>query len=339
MTQIPVGELFILGFNGAQLAGWIQEFEATYGLGGIILFDYHCPARAYERNIFSPDQVKDLCSSIHARKSQPLICIDQEGGKVRRLKENRGFRPLVGADIFPTLPINQRQAMTLASFQEMVDLGIHFDLAPVVDLNLNPENPDIAQKGRTFSADPKVVCENALLQNDIAKKVGLGLCLKHFPGVGAGAKNSHEELLDLSDVLTPAQEEIFYELIPQISQQAVLVSHGLINQWEPGRPASISKVALGRLRQRCPEALIISDDLDMQGLLRIMSTQEACIAGIEAGLDLIIIGNNMADNTATLPGIAYAIQEKAATDPKFRAQCETAIARTRQRKNFFYNKH
>lgn len=333
-----VGELFILGFDGFQLPEWLLRFEAEFGLGGVILFDYDCARRAYDRNVSNPVQLRELCRQVHALKSRPLICIDQEGGKVRRLKEERGFKPLAGAGQFPSLPLSERRHMVRESFTEMVELGIHFDLAPVVDLNLNPDNPDIAQKGRTFSADAGVVRENALLMAEAAREVRLGLCLKHFPGVGAGRKNSHEELLDLSEVLTEPQVEIFFDVLPHIPQSAVLVSHGIVNQWDPGKPASVSKVAIEKIRQRCPEALVVSDDLDMQGLLRTMTTQEASIAGIEAGLDLLIVGNNMADNSRTIFDIARAMQTHAETNSEFRNRCRAASARTASRKTFFYGK-
>ena len=88
-----------------------------------------------------------------------------------------------------------------------------------------------------------------------------------------------------------------------ISQSAVLVSHGIVDGWEPGRPASVSSRAIGELRQRCPDVLVISDDLQMKGLQGIMSTREACFAGLEAG----IVGSL----PTTHPGIANAVSEDA----------------------------
>ena len=88
-----VGELFILGFNGKSIPPWLREFERRFGLGGAILFDYDCKSRKYENNIYSPGQVTELCLEISNLPSRSLLFVDQEGGKVRRLKDGLGFAP------------------------------------------------------------------------------------------------------------------------------------------------------------------------------------------------------------------------------------------------------
>ena len=85
-----VGEHFMLGFHGFAVPDWVREFEREFGLGGLILFDRDV-ARGGPRNIEGPEQVRALCAEIHALDSRPLVFIDQEGGKVRRLKPAAGF--------------------------------------------------------------------------------------------------------------------------------------------------------------------------------------------------------------------------------------------------------
>jgi beta-N-acetylhexosaminidase len=141
---MPLGELFILGFFGKTVPGWLKEFAARYGLGGVILFDYSCRTQQYDNNIESPEQVQRLCAEIAALPSAPMVFIDQEGGLVRRLKEASGFAPLPSAKEFNRLAPGAKRAVLTASFAEMRRLGIHYDFAPVIDVDYNPDNPNIA---------------------------------------------------------------------------------------------------------------------------------------------------------------------------------------------------
>jgi beta-N-acetylhexosaminidase len=89
-----IGEMFMLGFRTPEIPEWLHFFASEFALGGVILFDYDVTIKKYERNIFDKAQVKKLCKEIHALPSRPLIYVDQEGGKVRRLKDKYGFPPL-----------------------------------------------------------------------------------------------------------------------------------------------------------------------------------------------------------------------------------------------------
>ena len=121
-------------------------------------------------------------------------------------------------------------------------------------------------------------------------------------------------------------------MAPALPGQAILVSHGIVAQWEPGRPVSMSARALGALRGRLPEVLLISDDLQMQGLQRVLSTHEACVQGIQAGLDVLLIGNNLLDETALAAGFAEALARAAAVDGGLARQVGAALTRVRARK-------
>src|SRR3954471_20176678 len=207
---MSVGELFILGFFGKILPPWLKEFAARYGLGGVILFDYSCQTQKYDNNIESPEQVRRLCEEISSLASRPMVFIDQEGGLVRRLKEARGFRPLPSAKEFNHLAPDRKRAILTASFAEMRRLGIHYDFAPVIDVDYNPENPNIGRIKRSYSADIAEVEANALLLDEVARQQRLGLCLKHFPGIGGAAVDSHQDFMDISDALRDEQEALFY---------------------------------------------------------------------------------------------------------------------------------
>ena len=181
---MPIGELFILGFFGKTIPAWLREFAGRYGLGGVILFDYSCQTKQYDNNIESPAQVRRLCAEIAGLPSRPMVFIDQEGGLVRRLKDARGFQPLPSAKEFNHLGAREKRETLLASFTEMRQLGIAYDFAPVIDVDYNKDNPNIGKIKRSYSADIGEVEANALLMSEVAREAGIGLCLKHFPGIG-----------------------------------------------------------------------------------------------------------------------------------------------------------
>src|SRR6187455_2255180 len=305
---MPVGELFILGFFGTTVPAWLKQFAARYGLGGAILFDYSCRTQQYDNNVESPEEVQQLCREIAALPSGPMVFIDQEGGLVRRLKESRGFAPLPSAKEFNQLAPDRKRAVLTTSFAEMRRLGIHYDFAPVVDVDYNPDNPNIGRIKRSFSADIAEVEANALLASEVARAQRIGLCLKHFPGIGGAAVDSHQEFMDISDALRDEQEELFYSLAPKMFGDAVLVSHAIVRQWDRDNPATLSPVAIGRLRARLPETLLITDDMQMQGLQKALGTCAATLRSLAAGIDMLCIGNNLFDQEAEMVGIAAAVE-------------------------------
>ena len=329
---MQIGELFILGFFGKTVPVWLKEFAARYGLGGAILFDYSCRTQQYDNNIESPEQVQRLCAEIAALPSNPMVFIDQEGGLVRRLKESRGFAPLPSAKEFNHLAPDRKRAILTASFAEMRRLGIHYDFAPVVDVDYNPENPNIGGVKRSFSADIAEVEANALLANEVARAQRIGLCLKHFPGIGGAVVDSHQEFMDISDAFVPEQEELFYSLAPKMFGNAVLVSHAIVRQWDKDRPITLSAAGLGRLRKRLPDTLLITDDMQMQGLQKALGTSEASLQSLNAGMDMLCIGNNLFDQEQEMAAIAECIEQGLRDKTLSGSAIEKSIARVARRK-------
>ena len=329
---MPIGELFILGFFGKTVPAWLKQFAVRYGLGGVILFDYSCRTREYDNNIESPEQVQRLCREIAALPSGPMVFIDQEGGLVRRLKDSRGFASLPSAKEFNHLALDQKRALLTASFAEMRRLGVHYDFAPVIDVDYNPDNPNIGRIKRSYSADIAEVEANALLASEIAQAQRVGLCLKHFPGIGGAVVDSHQEFMDISDALRPEQEELFYSLAPKMFGDAVLVSHAIVRQWDSDNPMTLSAAGLGRLRSRLPDTLLITDDMQMQGLQKAMGTREASLRSLKAGMDMVCIGNNLFDQEQEMATIAGYIEESLRDGILSGPAIEKSIARVGRRK-------
>jgi beta-N-acetylhexosaminidase len=331
-ARMQIGELFILGFFGKTIPAWLHEFAGSYGLGGVILFDYSCQTRQYDNNIESPKQVRRLCGEIARLPSHPMVFIDQEGGLVRRLKEGRGFAPLPSAKEFNHLAPDQKRKILTASFAEMRQLGIHYDFAPVIDVDYNPDNPNIGRIKRSYSADIAEVEANALLAGEIAREQRIGLCLKHFPGIGGAVVDSHQEFMDISDALTSEQEELFYALAPRIFGDAVLVSHAIVRQWDRDHPMTLSAAGLGRLRNRLPDTLLITDDMQMQGLQKALGTREASLQSLRAGMDMLCIGNNLFDQEQDMAGIAEHVRQAVRDGVLAGAAIARSIERVQKRK-------
>jgi beta-N-acetylhexosaminidase len=331
---MPVGELFILGFFGKIIPAWLREFAGRYGLGGVILFDYSCQTQKYDNNIESPEQVQPLCEEISGLPSHPMVFIDQEGGLVRRLKDSKGFKPLPSAKEFNHLGPTEKREILTASFAEMRRLGIDYDFAPVIDVDYNPENPNIGKIKRSYSADIGEVQTNALLASEVARETGIGLCLKHFPGIGGAVVDSHQEFMDISDSLRADQEELFYALAPKMFGDAVLVSHAIVRQWDPDNPMTLSAAGLARLRRRLPDTLLITDDMQMQGLQKALGTKEASLRSLKAGMDMLCIGNNLFDQEQDMAAIAQSIEQSVRDGMLAGSAIERSIERVRNRKAF-----
>ena len=329
---MSVGELFILGFYGKVIPAWLKQFAARYGLGGIILFDYSCQTRQYDNNIESPEQVRRLCHEISALPSSPMVFIDQEGGLVRRLKESSGFKPLPSQKEFNLLVPEAKREILTASFTEMRQLGIHYNFAPVIDVDYNPDNPNIGKIKRAYSADIRQVAANALLAGEVARDARLGLCLKHFPGIGGAEVDSHQEFMDISDALHPEQEALFYALAPGMFGDAVLVSHAIVRQWDSDNPITLSAAGIGRLRGHLPDTLIITDDMQMQGLQKALGTRDASLQSLQAGMDMLCIGNNLLNQEQEMADIAGSIEQGLQNGTLARPAIEKSIGRVRQRK-------
>lgn len=261
-----------------------------------------------------------------------MVFIDQEGGLVRRLKESRGFATLPSAKEFNHLAPDEKRAMLTASFAEMRRLGIHYDFAPVIDVDYNPDNPNIGKIKRSYSADIAEVKANALLASEVARAQRIGLCLKHFPGIGGAVVDSHQEFMDISDALRPEQEELFYSLAPKMFGDAVLVSHAIVRQWDADNPMTLSAAGLGRLRKRLPETLLITDDMQMQGLQKALGTREAGLRSLKAGMDMLCIGNNLFDQEQEMAGIAEYVRENLRGGTLSGSAIENSIARAGKRK-------
>ncbi len=325
---MKVGEIFMLGFQGVKIPEWLVAFEKRFGLGGVILFDYSISKKGYDNNIFSKPQLTKLCAAIHTLPSKPMIYIDQEGGKVRRLKDKCGFAILSSQYDMSSCSNTQKEAMLTESYAEMRQIGIDFNLAPVVDAH-NSANPNIGEIQRAYAKD---ISENVLLLNEVARVNKVGICLKHYPGIGDAVVNSHDELMDLTPFLSEEAEALFFDLAPKTFTNAILLSHAFVKQWDEIYPVSISPAAISRIRTKLPDTLLLTDDLQMQGLQQRYSTEEACIKALTAGIDILCIGNNLLDEEEKMIDIASHLEAEIKSNETLRQKYEQASDRIAKRR-------
>ena len=309
-----VGEHFVLGFRGTRLPEWLVEFEREFGLGGILLFDRDVESDAPLRNVESTAQLGELCAGVHALESRPLVFVDQEGGRVRRLKPERGFAELPSAAAFGKLGDERAREVVSESYLQMRACGIDFNLAPVVDLNSNPENPNIGALERAYSAEPGEVRRCVRIVAAAARESGIQLCLKHYPGLGGARVDSHLELTDVTDTNPPAQEALFVELLAEVPGGAILLSHAIDRARDPVWPASVSEAQVRGVRGACPEALLITDDVQMAGLRQLCGTSDAALRALSVGVDWVCIGNNLEREEGESVEAADRVRREAALD-------------------------
>ncbi|MHC4337718.1 MAG: glycoside hydrolase family 3 protein [Planctomycetota bacterium] len=296
--DVKIGQMIMVGFRGLDVGDdspVIRDIVERH-IGGVILYDYDVPANTPIRNIKSPAQLKQLTAKLQAASDIPLfIAIDQEGGKVSRLKESAGFVPTLSARYLGSvndLPLTCRQAARVA--QTLAELGININLAPVVDLNVNRDNPIIGRLGRSFSADPEIVTAHAAEFIKAHHEYRVLCALKHFPGHGSSTQDSHLGLTDITKTWS-SKELIPYEnLIGQGLVDVIMTAHVYHGSLDPNFPATLSNPILTDLLrdQLFYDGVIISDCMQMRAITDHYGFETALQTAIKAGVDIILISNN-----------------------------------------------
>jgi beta-N-acetylhexosaminidase len=267
-------------------------------VGGVVLFDRDVLLKSERRNIRSAPQVKKLIARLqHAAAMPLLVAVDQEGGKVARLKKRHGFpeappaRELGDADD-PGLTQRHADATAVA----LAELGFNLNFAPVVDLDTNPDNPIIGKFGRSFSASPAVVVRHARAVIKAHRDQGIACCLKHFPGHGSSHGDSHLGFTDVSETWAPPELEPFRVLIAAGQADAVMTAHVFNRRLDPEFPASLSRRTVdGLLRRKLGfHGVVFADDLDMGAVSAGFARERALELALNAGSDILLIGNNLA---------------------------------------------
>lgn len=296
--DVKIGQLVMVGFQGRHLCEdrHIQSILRDHSLGGVVLFDDVSPfGPPVKGNIESPAQVKALTQEIRqAANIPPFIAIDHEGGNVNRLKEKYGFPPACPAsefgkrndDHFTWEESNKRAAL-------LADLGIHVNLAPVVDVNVNPQNPALGLRERCISADPNIVTHHARIMINVFHAYGILSTLKHFPGHGSSTNDSHFGLVDVTEGWREYELKPFKTLIAEGFSDFILTAHAFNRNLDPHFPATLSQKILTELLRNTLKfkGAVISDDMNMAAIHDHYDRAEAVELALNAGVDILAIAN------------------------------------------------
>lgn len=282
-----LGQLFMIGFPGADLDVETQELIHRYGIGNFILF---------RRNVAEPLQVARLCQDLKKACRDrglplPLISIDQEGGPVARLKPP--FTQFSGAAGIAkaTDPAAEARRFAHITARELNLIGCNMNFAPVMDLDVR--GTDRVMEGRTFGSDPELVGHLGGIIIEGLQKEGILATAKHFPGIGGVKLDPHQ---DLPVMGTPLSELEKRELVPfqkafTARVAAIMTAHVIYSGIDPNLPATLSRIlTTDILRSKMGfDGLIVSDDMEMGAIERHFSVEESVVMAFMAGVDIILI--------------------------------------------------
>ncbi len=296
--KLKIGQMLMVGFRGFSIDGnsTIAKDIQAGRVGGVILFDRDVVLASFERNIQSPAQLRTLCTQLKSYTTKKLlIAIDQEGGKVNRLKTNYGFSLSVSQQYLGDLD-NEDTTVHYANrtAQTLKEMGINLNFAPVVDLNVNPQSPAIGKIERSFSAEPAKVVKHAQLVISEHNKLGIGCALKHFPGHGSAGTDSHYDITDVTNTWSSVELEPYKQLLHNLNA-GVMTAHIFNRNIDPDFPATLSeKIIGGILRKEIGyNRIVFSDDMNMSAIANHYGLETALELSINAGVDMVVIANNL----------------------------------------------
>ncbi|WP_462323505.1 glycoside hydrolase family 3 protein [Desulfoplanes sp.] len=297
--ETMIGQMLMVGFRGLSVdesSPIVQDIRDRH-LGSVILFDYDVSLQKPKRNVSSPKQVKKLVARLKKHADTPLlVAVDQEGGRVARLKPKYGFPALPSAqELGDARDYEHTEKMGELAGKTLADAGINWDLAPVVDLNVNPLSPAIGKIGRSFSKDPNQVVINGGSFIIGLHEQGILSCLKHFPGHGSAKTDSHKGVTDVSSTWSPEELQPYRRFIREGTCDAVMTAHIFNSQLDDTYPATLSrKTITGLLRRTLGfSGVVLTDDLQMGAIKNEYGLEQTITLAIKAGADILVFGNNL----------------------------------------------
>lgn len=282
MSKWQPGQLLFVGFAGETVPPDLAERIREGRIGGVVLF---------RRNIRDPAQVRALTAELHrlAPPEAPLtVAVDQEGGRVQRLRdpwtEWPPMRALGGRKLADTTAFARALAL------ELLDAGFDLDFAPIVDVDSNPQNPVIGD--RSFGRDPATVGRHAAAQIEAMQELGIAACAKHFPGHGDTDLDSHFALprLDLDRERLERTELVPFRAAIAAGVASIMTAHVLFPKLDRERPATLSPSVMAILRDELGyDGLVFSDDIEMKAVADRFSVEERSLGVLRAGVDVVLV--------------------------------------------------
>ena len=295
-----IGQMLMVGFFGTNVKPESQICQdiQNYNLGGVILFDYNPIDKNKPKNIKSKSQLTKLTKQLQncSLDGKLLISVDQEGGRVQRLKHKYGFYgKFPGAKEMGQKSIDNANVVYSSMGKELHNVGINFDLAPVVDLSLNPKNVVINKLGRSYGEEPKKVAEYASVFISQMHKNSVLTSIKHFPGHGSSVGDSHKGFVDVTNDWQEKELEPYQILIEKNNIDTIMVAHVFNANIDKRYPASLSsKTITDKLRNKMGyTGVVITDDLQMNAIDKEYTLRDTLRLAINAGDDILLFGNQL----------------------------------------------
>lgn len=309
-----IGQMILVGFRGLDIndsSNIVRDIK-EYKIGSVILFDYDVELKSPIRNIESPKQIKKLIDKLQKYAKIPLfITIDQEGGLVNRLKEKYGFPRTISAQELGRInnyDTTIKYALNIA--KTLKSIGVNLNFAPCVDVNINPDNPIIGKKERSFSSNPKIVTKHAEVFLNAFKRYKIFGTLKHFPGHGSSKDDSHIGFVDVTN--SWKQEELipYIELIKKKKCDFIMTAHIFNSNLDDKLPATLSKKILTDILRDSLKfnGVIFSDDMQMKAIADNYGLEIAVENAINAGVDILTFANNVTYDENIVPKVVGIIK-------------------------------
>ncbi|PCI35397.1 MAG: glycoside hydrolase family 3 [Elusimicrobia bacterium] len=298
-----IARMLLVGTRGSEVksGGDFERFVCDLGVGGILLFDKTAGSRSGKRNILSRFQLQMLTENLQTLAERCgdaplLIAADVEGGKVNRLSGLEGLEDIKSAAWLgehPPIRTHDEASRIAAALSES---GVNWNLAPVVDVAINPDNPIIAKLGRSFSNEPSVVTEHAKAFVRAHRKYGVLTCLKHFPGHGSSRADSHKGAVDITDTAEPDVElQPYREMLYSGLVDCVMPGHLFNRNIDANNMVTLSTASIAILREEMGfNGIVLSDDLQMGAIRKSLPIGEAAVQAVLAGVDMITLSYSRA---------------------------------------------
>jgi beta-N-acetylhexosaminidase len=293
-----VGQMLMVGFHGTTATPETQICKdiKRYNLGGVILFDFNPVDKSKPKNIADKRQLARLTQELQScsHDGKLLIAVDQEGGRVQRLKSKYGF---YGKYPKASEVSKMNRSKIKNSYQKMAkelkSVGINYDLAPVVDLAINPKNHVIYGLGRSFGKDPRKVADFSSIFIDAMHQYGVLTSLKHFPGHGSSLGDTHKGFVDVTNLWAERELEPYRLLADKAD--TVMVAHVFNKKLDAAYPASLSfETVTRKLRWHLGyHGVVITDDLQMGAIAKKYGLRNTLKLAINAGDDILLFGNQL----------------------------------------------
>ncbi len=301
-----IGQMIIVGFYSSSFEDTMFYDISHRNLGGIILFSW---------NINNPLQLQSLTGQFQSSATTPLfISTDQEGGYVARLNSQNGYSNTYSHYTLGTTFNSEDSTRNLATrmAQWLQDAGININLAPVVDVNVNPLSPAIGALDRSFSSDPMIVFSHASWFVDEFSNTNILSSLKHFPGHGSAMNDSHLGFTNITNTWSDSELVPYQQLISNGFSDLVMIGHLYNANIDSVYPASLSyKTITSLLRDSLGfGGLVITDALNMGAITNNYGFGEAIELAINAGNDILLYPGNERNGQSLVKHIIDTVEYK-----------------------------